>query len=303
MKLRQTHRTAIFVFLLLIAWMTSGFYANQPQNIKDIAVLETVSSVTVLNSEASMHAKKIRVSGFTEADKLVKVRAEASGKVISIPVKQGQFVKKDQLICQLYAASRTAYPKVLAPFDGYLETFDVEVGDYLNTGGVCGTIIDPDPMMLVGEVAEKEITLIKVGSKATAKLITGDQIEGTVSFVSTSSNPSSRTFRVEIKVDNKDRRIRDGVSAQIEISGKELLAHRISPSILMLGDSGELGVRTVDETNQVGFSRIEILEDTTEGIWISGLPEVTKIITIGQEYVYQGQTVNVIESAEPQPEA
>ena len=177
------------------------------------------------------------------------------------------------------------------------------MGDYLNTGGVCGTIIDPDPMMLVGEVAEKEITLIKVGSKATAKLITGDQIEGTVSFVSTSSNPSSRTFRVEIKVDNKDRRIRDGVSAQIEISGKELLAHRISPSILMLGDSGELGVRTVDETNQVGFSRIEILEDTTEGIWISGLPEVTKIITIGQEYVYQGQTVNVIESAEPQPEA
>ena len=70
----------------------------------------------------------------------------------------------------------------------------------------------------------------------------------------------------------------------------------------MLGDTGELGVRTVDETNQVGFSRVEILEDTTEGIWISGLPEVAKIITIGQEYVYQGQTVNVIES-EPQPEA
>ena len=162
MKLRQTHRTALFVFLLLIAWMTSGYFANQPQNIKDVAVLETVSSVTILNSKASMHAKKIRVSGFTEADKLVKVRAEASGKVISIPVKQGQFVKKDQLICQLYAASRTSYPKVLAPFDGYLETFEVEVGDYLNTGGVCGTIIDPDPMMLVGEVAEKEITLVNV---------------------------------------------------------------------------------------------------------------------------------------------
>ena len=70
----------------------------------------------------------------------------------------------------------------------------------------------------------------------------------------------------------------------------------------MLGESGELGVRTVDETNQVGFSRVEILEDTTEGIWISGLSKTEKIITIGQEYVYQGQTVNVIE-AEPQPEA
>ena len=86
MKLRQTHRTAIFVFFLLIAWMTSGYFANQPKNIENVVALETVSSVTVLNSEATMHAKKIRVSGFTEADKLVKVRAEASGKVISIPV-------------------------------------------------------------------------------------------------------------------------------------------------------------------------------------------------------------------------
>ncbi|MFL2698212.1 MAG: efflux RND transporter periplasmic adaptor subunit [Gammaproteobacteria bacterium] len=302
MKLRQTHRTALFVFFILIAWMTSGYYANKPQEKNSIASIETISSVTVLNSKAVMHAKKIKISGFTEADKLVKIRAEASGKVISIPVKQGEFVKKDQLICQLYAASRTSYPKVLAPFDGYLETFDVEVGDYLNTGGICGTIIDPDPMMLVGEVAEKEITLIRVGSKATARLITGDEIEGVVSFVSTSSNPSSRTFRVEVRVDNKERKIRDGVSAQIQINGSELLAHKISPSILMLGESGELGIRTVDELNQVGFSQIEILEDTTEGIWISGLPENAKIITIGQEYVYQGQTVNVIEM-ETQPEA
>jgi len=302
MKLRQTHRTALFVFFILIAWMTSGYYANKPQEKNSIASIETISSVTVLNSKAVTHAKKIKISGFTEADKLVKIRAEASGKVISIPVKQGEFVKKDQLICQLYAASRTSYPKVLAPFDGYLETFDIEVGDYLNTGGICGTIIDPDPMMLVGEVAEKEITLIRVGSKATARLITGDEIEGVVSFVSTSSNPSSRTFRVEVRVDNKERKIRDGVSAQIQINGSELLAHKISPSILMLGESGELGIRTVDELNQVGFSQIEILEDTTEGIWISGLPENAKIITIGQEYVYQGQTVNVIEM-ETQPEA
>ena len=302
MKLRQTHRTALFVFFILIAWMTSGYYANKPQEKNSIASIETISSVTVLNSKAAMHAKKIKISGFTEADKLVKIRAEASGKVISIPVKQGEFVKKDQLICQLYAASRTSYPKVLAPFDGYLETFDIEVGDYLNTGGICGTIIDPDPMMLVGEVAEKEITLIRVGSKATARLITGDEIEGVVSFVSTSSNPSSRTFRVEVRVDNKERKIRDGVSAQIQINGSELLAHKISPSILMLGESGELGIRTVDELNQVGFSQIEILEDTTEGIWISGLPENAKIITVGQEYVHQGQTVNVIEM-ETQPEA
>ena len=235
------------------------------------------------------------MSGVTEADKLIKIRAEASGTVVSRPVKQGQFVKKDQLICQLYNAGRTSYPKVNAPFDGYLETFSVKEGDYLNTGAVCATIIDPDPMRLIGEVSEKEINFVKVGSKANAKLISGKKVQGIVSFVSTSANRGTRTFRVEIDVKNSDRSIRDGVSAQIEIEGNIILAHKISPSILMLGEDGELGIRTVNKDNQVEFNQIEILEDSIDGIWIAGLPINTRIITVGQEYVFQGQTVNVKE--------
>tara|TARA_B100001123_G_C15132161_1_gene955807 strand:- start:39 stop:887 length:849 start_codon:yes stop_codon:yes gene_type:complete len=282
--------------------MLSGILADDEFEVKSTTQLETISSVTVLNSEALEKAKKIKVSGTTEADKLIKIRAEASGTVVSRPVKQGQFVKKDQLICQLYNAGRTSYPKVKAPFDGYLETFSVKEGDYLNTGAVCATIIDPDPMRLIGEVSEKEINFVKVGAKAEAELISGKKVEGVVSFVSTSANKGTRTFRVEIDVKNSDRSIRDGVSAQIAIEGDTILAHRISPSILMLGDAGELGIRTVNEDDQVEFKEIEILEDSIEGIWITGLPKKTRIITIGQEYVFQGQTVNVKEISES-PEA
>ncbi len=295
MKIRQTYITAFLTLLLASVWMISGMLSDKGFEIKAKSELETISSVTVLKSTAQKHAKKIKVSGITEADKLIKIRTEVSGTVVSRPVKQGQFVKKDQLICQLYNAGRTSYPKVNAPFDGYLETFSAKEGDYLNIGAVCATIIDPDPMRLVAEVSEKEISLVKVGAKAFAKLITGKRIGGIVSFVSTSANKGTRTFRVEIEVENSDRSIRDGVSAEIVILGSEILAHKISPSILMLGDAGELGIRTVSETNQVEFNPIQILEDTIEGIWISGLPEQTRIITIGQEYVFQGQTVNVKE--------
>ena len=297
MKIRQTYITAFLTLLLASVWMISGMLSDKGFEIKAKSELETISSVTVLKSTAQKHAKKIKVSGITEADKLIKIRTEVSGTVVSRPVKQGQFVKKDQLICQLYNAGRTSYPKVNAPFDGYLETFSVKEGDYLNIGAVCATIIDPDPMRLVAEVSEKEISLVKVGAKAFAKLITGKRIGGIVSFVSTSANKGTRTFRVEIEVENSDRSIRDGVSAEIVILGSEILAHKISPSILMLGDAGELGIRTVSETNQVEFNPIQILEDTIEGIWISGLPEQTRIITIGQEYVFQGQTVNVKETS------
>ena len=301
MKIRQTYITSFITLVIAILWMLSGMLADDEFEVKTKTQLETISSVTVLNSTAAEKAKKIRVSGTTEADKLIKIRAEASGTVVSRPVKQGQFVKKDQLICQLYNAGRTSYPKVNAPFDGYLETFSVKEGDYLNTGAVCATIIDPDPMRLIGEVSEKEINFVKVGAKAVAELISGKKVEGVVSFVSTSANKGTRTFRVEIDVKNSDRSIRDGVSAQIAIEGDTILAHKISPSILMLGEAGELGIRTVNEDDQVEFKKIDILEDSMEGIWITGLPKNTRIITIGQEYVFQGQTVNVKEiSASPE---
>ena len=302
MKIRQTYITSFVTLVLAFLWMLSGTLADEEFEVKAKTQLETISSVTVLNSTASEKAKKIKVSGTTEADKLIKIRAEASGTVVSRPVKQGQFVKKDQLICQLYNAGRTSYPKVKAPFDGYLETFSVKEGDYLNTGAVCATIIDPDPMRLIGEISEKEINFVKVGAKAVAELISGKKVEGVVSFVSTSANKGTRTFRVEIDVENSDRSIRDGVSAQIAIEGDTILAHKISPSILMLGEAGELGIRTVNEDDQVEFKKIEILEDSMEGIWITGLPKNTRIITIGQEYVFQGQTVNVKEISES-PEA
>ncbi len=301
MKIRQTYITSFITLVIAILWMLSGMLADDEFEVKAKTQLETISSVTVLNSTALEKAKKIKVSGTTEADKLIKIRAEASGTVVSRPVQQGQFVRKDQLICQLYNAGRSSYPKVKAPFDGYLETFSVKEGDYLNTGAVCATIIDPDPMRLIGEVSEKEINFVKVGAKAEAELISGKKVEGVVSFVSTSANKGTRTFRVEIDVKNSDRSIRDGVSAQIAIKGDTILAHKISPSILMLGEAGELGIRTVNEDDQVEFKKIDILEDSMEGIWITGLPKNTRIITIGQEYVFQGQTVNVKEiSASPE---
>ena len=301
MKIRQTYITSFVTLVLAFLWMLSGMLTDDEFEVKTKTQLETISSVTVLNSTAAEKAKKIKVSGTTEADKLIKIRAEASGTVVSRPVQQGQFVKKDQLICQLYNAGRTSYPKVNAPFDGYLETFSVKEGDYLNTGAVCATIIDPDPMRLIGEVSEKEINFVKVGAKAVAELISGKKVEGMVSFVSTSANKGTRTFRVEIDVKNSDRSIRDGVSAQIAIKGDTILAHKISPSILMLGEAGELGIRTVNEDDQVEFKKIDILEDSIEGIWITGLPKNTRIITVGQEYVFQGQTVNVKEiSASPE---
>lgn len=300
MKVKQTYKTAGITAVFLLIWMVSGSLVEEEAAPQSESALTTLSSVTVLNSNAILKSKTIKASGFTEADKFIQVRAEIGGRVISTPFKQGDYVKEGDLLCQLYIAGREAYPKIVAPFSGYLESLRVDKGDYLNTGGICASLIDSNPMLLIADIAEKEIADIDVGANSMARLISGDEILGKVSFIATSADKNTRTFRVEIQVDNKDRKIRDGVSAEIYIESKKVFSHKISPAILSLNDQGKLGIRTVDENNSVEFKEIEILEDTTDGLWISGLNENERIITLGQEYVFQGQTVKVKEISSPE---
>ena len=299
MKIKQTYKTASILASFLVIWMVSGSLVEEENFEKNNSALDTLSSVTIVNSKAINKSKILKSSGFTEADKFVQVRAEVSGRLIARPAQQGDYVEEGDLICQLYIAGREAYPKIVAPFSGYLETLRVEEGDFLNTGAVCAALIDPDPMLIVADIAEKDIAQVQLGSEARAKLISGRYISGEVTFIASSADKNTRTFRVEISVDNKDRTIRDGVSAEIYIKGKEEAAHKISPAILSLNDQGKLGVRTVTADNRVEFKEINILEDTNSGMWVSGLGEEARIITLGQEYVFQGQTVNVKETFSP----
>ena len=279
MKIKQTYKTAAILASFLAIWMVSGSMIEEENFEKNTSKLDTLSSVTIVNSKATNKSKILKSSGFTEADKFVQVRAEVSGRLIARPAQQGDYVEEGDLICQLYIAGREAYPKIVAPFSGYLETLRVEEGDFLNTGAVCAALIDPDPMLIVADIAEKDIAQVELGSEASAKLISGRYISGEVTFIASSADKNTRTFRVEISVDNKDRTIRDGVSAEIYIKGKQEAAHKISPAILSLNDQGKLGVRTVTADNRVEFKEINILEDTNSGMWVSGLGEEARIIT------------------------
>jgi hypothetical protein len=60
-----------------------------------------------------------------------------------------------------------------------------------------------------------------------------------------------------------------------------------------LDDAGRVGVRLLDEKNRVRFSLVELVGDHPQGVWVTGLPEKTLLITVGQEYVSNGEEVSV----------
>lgn len=182
--------------------------------------------------------------------------------------------------------------EIHAPFEGLMETDSAELGTLLQPGGLCATIIQLDPIRMVGFVPETEVDKVNVGARAGARLASGRQVAGEVTFLSRSADPNTRTFRVEVTVDNSDLSIRDGQTAEIVIGGEGTVAHFIPQSALTLNDDGRLGVRIVRDAT-AEFAPVSVLRDTRDGIWVDGLEGETDVIVVGQEFVTDGVPVEV----------
>lgn len=167
----------------------------------------------------------------------------------------------------------------------------VSAGAMLAQGQPCATIVQLDPMVFIGQVPEARIGLAKIGLDATIKTITGQDVAGKVTFISSVADPATRSFPVEIEVPNSDGSIRDGITATATVNMGTAPAHLLPQSVLTLDDSGVLGVRTVVD-GAVKFLPVTIASDTREGVWVLGLPVSADVITVGQEYVVDGQTVD-----------
>jgi multidrug efflux system membrane fusion protein len=181
---------------------------------------------------------------------------------------------------------------ITAPFDGLLETDTAELGTLLQPGTHCASIIRLDPIKLVGFVPETEVERIATGAPAGARLASGREIAGRVTFLARTADEATRTFRVEVEVPNRDLSIRDGQTVEIAIAAEGEPAHLLPASALTLNDEGLLGVRIAEE-GVARFVPVTILRDTVAGVWLSGLPQRAEVIVIGQEYVTDGVGVAV----------
>ena len=99
--------------------------------------------------------------------------------------------------------------------------------------------------------------------------------------------------QIEISIPNPLRKIKDGQTAKVIVSATPEPAHIVPLSILRLDETGNVGVRVVNKDNLVEFYRVEIIQDTEKGVWVSGLPFNSRIITVGQDYVNNNEKVDI----------
>ena len=196
------------------------------------------------------------------------------------------------------ATTELGRTKIVAKADGVIQDPIANVGSILNPAAgaaTCATIVQLDPIVFAGNVPEAHIDLARTGLSATVTTVTGDKLEGKVTYVSAVSDAATRTFPAEIDMPNPGNKVPAGLSATAIINVGTAPAQLLPQSVLTLDDDGTLGVRAVDANNKVVFYPVTIVKDAREGMYVTGLPLKLDVITVGQEFVKSGDTVKAVQ--------
>lgn len=184
--------------------------------------------------------------------------------------------------------------QIRAPFAGVLENGQVELGSYLKSGNPVISLLDYNPFIIRGNASEKDMLAIQAGMPATGKTLDGSTHQGKIRYLSTQASQTSRSFTVELEIDNPSGRQFNGVTAQIAIPLQSTSAVFISPALLNLNDKGLLGAKYVNQQNVVEFAPITLVKAESTGVWVAGLPSPVDLIISGQSFVSPGERVNPV---------
>jgi multidrug efflux system membrane fusion protein len=182
--------------------------------------------------------------------------------------------------------------QITAPFAGTYDQRMVELGDFVQPGQSLLTLVDISQLKVSAQIAQQEVIQLKLGQPVRVELLDGRELQGELHFIAAAADPDSRSFRIEVKVDNPEALRLAGASATLHIQTGESLAQRISPALLSLDKAGRHGVKWVNEQQQVVFTPVQLISVDNQGAWVSGLPHKVALITLGQGFVEPGQQVS-----------
>ncbi|MFZ0254294.1 MAG: efflux RND transporter periplasmic adaptor subunit [Gammaproteobacteria bacterium] len=190
-----------------------------------------------------------------------------------------------------------AHTRITAPFDGVLETRQVEIGSFVDRGDKVAELVENSELLAVGQIPQQSAAWLELGQSVTVRFLDGREAQGEITYVASVAEPATRSFRIEATVSNAAGAFPAGVSAELHIAVAEEPAHFLSPAALTLDDQGRVGIKAVEKGNAVVFHPVTLVRTETNGVWVAGLPESVRVIVQGQSFVVPGEIVEPIAEA------
>ncbi|MEZ5912520.1 MAG: efflux RND transporter periplasmic adaptor subunit [Paracoccaceae bacterium] len=200
-----------------------------------------------------------------------------------------------------YETARAEIDKLVlrAPFSGIVDTVMVEPGSWVQPGTEIATLLSLDPIVVTGEVGERDLQTVGPGTKAQVSFGDGTTAVGKVRYVRREATGPTRTFPVEVAIANPDAKIPAGMSADFTLAVRTDPAVVLQRSAITLDTDGTLGVRILNDDDTAAFLKVEILDDTPAGLILGGIPEGVRVIVSGQDMVGNGQKVAAVPAESP----
>ena len=347
-KLNSNYKIALGLAVVLSVWMASGLLSkNVPPRIDpSTRSNNNIKSVLIREFSIASTERIIRLSGVSQEERKVDIKAELSSRVEEIINDEGSDVYENTSIIKLeqeealarlrqaqsqenqarlefnsqtrlrsqgltsaatvsqaeanYEAARATASlmqkqydatEVHSPFAGRVENVYVEQGDFIQPGQLLASIFDYDPIAIVGDLSELEVNYVNPGDRVVVKFITGETVDGNVSYVANTADRQTRTFEVKVVVPNPDRKLLAGITTELEFYTGLLDSTKIPASIININEEGNIGIRGINDENKVVFYPVEVVKAETNEMWVSGLPDGAKLIIRGFGFVEEGEEV------------
>lgn len=284
---------------------------NKKDAAKESAIEVPVFAVNTTLAIQGQIQDYIALSGDIWAGSTVDAYSDAIGKITRIFVAVGGRVTRGDPIATV-DPSRPGMTfresTVSAPISGTIVALPAQVGMTISQAVPLARIASRGALEIRLNVAERFISRIALNQpcEITLDAWPGEIFRGTISEISPTVDPASRTMEVRINVVNADSKLKPGMFAKVRVITERKNNIVKIPASAVISRFGEQYVYIIEKDPQDPNINIVKKRVITPGILIDSVMEITKGLTVNEELVIRGQTllddgsrVNIIERVMP----
>jgi multidrug efflux pump subunit AcrA (membrane-fusion protein) len=295
------------VLLVILAFVGyRGYKAYQKSQVKEVLVEEKTKPVEIDVVKTASFKKSLSFTGDVKGIEEIDVFPKVSGKLVEIKVKEGDRVKKDQVLALVdrdIAGMKFELAEVVAPVEGIVGWVFLDEGAGVSPpspspqmGTPIFRIVNMDKVEVVINVIEKDLPRIKAGQTAEVRLdaYPDRDFSGSVSLVSPVVDPLTRSAQVEITVSNPGHLLKPGMYAQVSITTEKTKEAILIPSYAIL-EKGDQKVVFVVKQEKAFSKSVETGDFGSDLIEVkAGLAPGDTLIVLGQHRVNDGDSIRIV---------
>lgn len=204
-----------------------------------------------------------------------------------------------------YNVRKTSYHNLLentvlrSPITGVVTARNYDKGDMYTMGQPLFTVQEITPVKLLVGISESDYTRVKKGDKVslTVEALPGETFEGHIERIYPTIDPATHTFTVEVRVANRNRKLRPGMYAKVDVNFGSSESIVVSDRALVRQQgAGDKFVYVYDpDARTVSMVKVEVgVRFGNSAEILSGIEDDVYVVTEGQLRIKDGVEVDAV---------